>query len=590
MRRCSTMTEFFPTNADLFAKGGEIVDVVRPWMPRPLSHDEWARRDYRSVYAWRMAKLKEFRQNPSSLESAIAYYRTHKAEFIWHWMDTYNPRLEGAKWVPFIPFKRQDEFLQFIAELDRDQVNGLVEKCRDVGATWLLCGWSVACWLFDKDDATGWGSRKESLVDTLGDPDSIFEKMRLIVRRLPKEFLPKGFSNRNHATFMKMVNPENGSTITGESGDNIGRGGRKKRYVKDESAHYERPEKIQAALDDNTNVQIDISSVNGLGNVFHRKRESGIDWSPGKVIDPAFTRVFVFDWRDHPDKTQAWYDMRKAKAEREGMQHIFAQEVDRNYSAAVTNTVIPYEWLVSCIDAHLVVPCLRVPPPNQWMAGLDLADEGLDRNAQALRQWVILREVDEWGERDPGVSVRRSIYMLRNNIRYKIPHHTKTQYDSIGIGSNVKSEYNRWNDEGLLTKGHYPYVAWNAGAAVQNPFDHVIPDDDESLLNGEHYQNLKAQAWWSFRSRVYKTHLCVTQGAIYPADDLVSFDSDGLGEHLYPTLKELAQVVSKPSAHLKTMIDKKPNGVPSPNKADAVIMAYFPADEAGGQTLVGRYS
>jgi hypothetical protein len=60
------------------------------------------------------------------------------------------------------------------------------------------------------------------------------------------------------------------STATGEAGDNIGRGGRTLGYFKDESAHYEHRDLIEAALGDNTNVQIDISSVNGLGNVFHR--------------------------------------------------------------------------------------------------------------------------------------------------------------------------------------------------------------------------------------------------------------------------------------------------------------------------------
>ncbi|MDT9693866.1 hypothetical protein Q5762_37205, partial [Streptomyces sp. P9(2023)] len=82
---------------------------------------------------------------------------------------------------------------------------------------------------------------------------------------MPDIWRPKGLKPKDHLTFMKCINLENGSTITGESGDNIGRGGRKSMYFKDESAHYERPEKIEAALGDNTNVQVDISSVNGLG-------------------------------------------------------------------------------------------------------------------------------------------------------------------------------------------------------------------------------------------------------------------------------------------------------------------------------------
>lgn len=576
---------FFATHADIFDPPRTYDDVVAPWKPHALSHEQWPP-DYRAVYAWRIATLQRLRDDPELLADAKAYYAkpAHTAEFIMHWMDTYNPRKTGSKWMPFVLFDRQNLFAQFVMSLLADKENGLVEKCRDVGATWEACAISVTLWLFTRDIAVGWGSRKQELVDKLGDPDSIFEKMRLLIKRLPDVFMPDGFKTREHATFMKLINPENGSTITGESGDNIGRGGRKTIYWKDESAHYERPEKIEAALGDNTDVQIDISSVNGLGNVFHRRREAGVDWQPGAPIPAGMVRVFVFDWRDHPEKTQEWYDQRKAKADREGMQHVFAQEVDRNYSAAVQNTIIPYEWLQACIDAHLKVPYLRVPPPNVWMAGLDVADEGLDRNAQALRQWIILRSIEEWGERDPGATARRSIAMVRHIRGIKV------QYDSIGVGSNVKSEYNRLMDGGELRPGEVVYVAWNAGGKVVNPYDRIIPDDDDSLTNRDFFANFKAQAWWSFRSRCYKTFMAVTQGAVYPADDLVSFDSEGLGANLHPLLKELAQPVTKPSAGLKTMVDKAPSGTKSPNKADATIMAYFPAPDDAGYAIIGGYS
>lgn len=581
---------FFAANHDLFAPLPDVVATVEPWKPHALTHEQWPP-NYRGVYAWRIKTLNQLRENPEMIADAKAYYRKHKAEFIMHWMDTYNPRKAGAKWVPFILFARQAEFVLFLEELDRDEQNGLVEKCRDIGATWLLCAYSVACWLLDSDDATGWGSRKQELVDKLGDPDSIFEKMRLLVRRLPDVFHPVGFNTREHSTFMKLINPENGSTITGESGDNIGRGGRKKRYAKDESAHYERAEKVEAALGDNTNVQIDISSVNGLGNVFHRKRMAGVDWQPGKMIEAGYTRVFVFDWRDHPEKDQAWYDRRKAAAEREGMQHVFAQEVDRNYSAAVQNTIIAYDWIAAAVDAHLVIPALRVPPPNVWMAGLDVADEGMDRNALALRQWIILRSVEEWGERDAGVTARRAIQGVR---RYR---GIKVQYDSIGIGATVKAEYNRLvYDEKIITPGEVLFVPWNAGAEVVNKYARVIPDDEQSIINDDFFGNMKAQAWWSIRTRFYKTWRVVSAiraGEIppaYPPDDLISLDSVSLGAMLAPLMKELAQPTQGVGARLRMIVNKKPDGTRSPNLADAVIQAFFPAPDDNGLALTGSYS
>lgn len=577
-----TAAAFVPSNDDLLDWRNRPI-IVKPWEPEPLKHEQWPP-NYRAVYAWRLRQL-EVLKNPVMLESAKAYYSTHRKEFIMHWMDTYNPRKPDDKWTPFVFFWRQAEYIDFLEGCARDGENGLVEKCRDAGATWLSCAWSIACWLFEQDDAIGWGSRKQDLVDKLGDADSIFEKMRLILRRLPDCFLPVGYSPDKHATFMKFINPENGSSITGEAGDNIGRGGRKRVYFKDESAHYERPEKIEAALGDNTNCQIDISSVNGVGNVFHRRRESGIEWFPGFKAandNKGYVRVFVIDWRDHPEKTQEWYDIKRAKAEREGMLHIFAQEVERNYSAAIVNTIIEGHWISAAIDAHLKIPwCTPERMSSVWSAGFDVADEGMDRNALVKRQGIILRHAREWGERDPGLAARNVMEECREHKGIKI------QYDSIGVGSSVKSEYNRLVDDGIVEPGLLQMVPWNAGDAVQMPFERIIPDDDDSMFNKDFFGNMKAQAWWSIRTRFYKTWRAVTQGVFYPVDQLISLDSKC--PLLHKMVKEFAQPTRGSSTLLKMIVNKKPEGTMSPNIADAAVMAYFPMPEDYGIAAVGVY-
>ena len=562
-------------------------DLIIPSRPQPLSHSEWPP-NYKAVYAWRIQTLQTLRANPHMLASAKAYYSLHRKEFICDWMDTYDPRKIGIKWVPFVFFEKQGEFIDFLEELRISQQSGLVEKARDMGATWLACGYSIASWLFINDDAIGWGSRKQELVDKIGDASSIFEKLRMLVRRLPNVFKPEGLDERKHLTFMKCINPANGATIIGETGDNIGRGGRTGIYFKDESAHYERPEKIQAALDDNTNVQVDISSVNGLGNVFYNKRDAGIVWQPGEKIAPGYTRVFLIDWRDHPAKTQAWYDERRAKNMREGTMHLFAQEVDRDYSAAISNTVIPYEYIQAAVDAHLYIPCLMRSPdkiPDIWFQGLDVADGGKDRNGLAKRQWVILRHVEEWGERDTGITTRRAIAHARQH------KHIRTMYDAIGVGAGVKSEYNRITiDEKIVIPTFTP---WNAGAAVLDPYYHVVPGDDDSLTNDEFFKNLKAQAWWSLYTRFYKTWSCIQ--AIknnepipaYDPDELISLDSTM--PLLLQLMKELAQPVKKQSSSLQMIVDKQPDDTKSPNLADAVVMAYFPIPEDWSTVTVGSY-
>jgi hypothetical protein len=477
--------------------------------------------------------------------------------------------------MPFIMFERQAEFVRFLIAMIDGEENGLVEKARDMGATWVCCAVSVWLWRFYPGAAVGWGSRKEQLVDKLGDPDSIFEKMRILIRRLPREFWPVGFSETDHMAYMRIVNPATGATITGEAGDNIGRGGRKLIYIKDESAHYERPEKIEAALADNTRVQIDISSVNGLGNVFHRRREAGVEWV-GEVAK-AKTNVFVMDWSDHPAKDQAWYDARRAKAVADGLLHVFAQEVERNYSASIDGVIIPANWIASAIGA---AGKLGFEATGGIIAALDVADEGGDRNALAIRKGAALLSCDDWAEGDTGYTTRRAVQALSGLGPVTL------QYDSVGVGAGVKSEANRLTQSGEMP-ATITYTAWSAGAGVLNPDKRIAPDDRDTPLNKDYFANLKAQAWWQLRLRFERTHRAVTEGLKYNPDDLISLPPDM--PKLRQLQKELAQAtVSKTTGALKLAVDKSPPGTKSPNLADAVVMAFWPVN-ANAYNLTGVF-
>jgi phage terminase large subunit len=470
-----------------------------------------------------------YAKEPSALTEAKAFYGKNPGDFVNTWCDTYDPRnaahVGRSPRMPFVLFQRQWDFFEFLQGLVSNQCNGLVEKSRDMGATWGASGFSIANFLFVKGSSIGWGSRKADLVDNgAGDMDSIFEKMRYMLRSVPKVFYPKGF-DPDSLPYMRITCESTESSITGESGDNIGRGGRKMAYFKDESAWYERPEAIEAALGDNTRTQIDISSVHGLGNVFHRKREAGTDWEPGDPFYRNRTNVFVMDWRDHPDKDETWYRTREEAARDAGLLHVFRQEVDRDYSASIEGTIVPAEWLKACVDAHLKIPGMLDGP---WMGALDVADDTADnkgdRNAWSLRKNVVLTAVEDWGDRDTGETARRAVMLARN-----VGQPIKVQYDCIGVGSGVKSETNRLMATGEMPK-NVKFVSWDAGSSVLYPEQRVVTfdngnEDPESSLNKEFYGNLKAQGWWMLRRRAEKTFNCITKGKRYPVDEMMSLDS-----------------------------------------------------------------
>ena len=527
---------------------------------------------YKNVLRERTARWLAMR-DATSIALTRRYYKIDPVEFINTWVDTHDPRNganERPTRMPFVLFKRQRELVEFVHGCVKTPAHGLIEKSRDMGATWCCAAYSVWLWLFHENVSIGWGSRHALQVDRLGVIDSIFEKMRVLINYLPKELLPKGFSPDKHLSYMRIVNPENGSVIAGECGDNIGRGGRTLVYFKDEAAHYEHPEAIEAALMDNTRCQIDVSSVNGLGNVFHRRRENGVDWESGHKFVKDRANVFVMDWRDHPEKTQQWYDERKQKMIGEGLLHKFAQEVDRNYAASVEGTIIPHEWLPSAIDAHLKIK--GDWDSGQWVAGLDVADGGGDRNALAKRRGVVLRFIEEWGERDTGVTTRRCLSSCSDTKPIEV------QYDCVGVGAGVKAESNRLADDKFLPRG-IRLVPWDAGSGVLLPDRRVVDGDRDSPLNKDFYANLKAQAWWNLRRRFERTHRALTEGIKYPVEDMISIDST------LPRLRQLEKELCQPTAsrrtgNLKLVVDKMPEGTRSPNLADAVVMCYFPARQS----------
>jgi len=537
--------------------------------------------DYTTLFADRQKRFLLTKDDPILQAGSMEYYKTRPIEFVNDWCITYDPRnvSRGLPTImPFEMFPRQKELITFLLDCMLDLESGLIEKCRDMGATWVCCAFSVWLWIFHPGSATGWGSRKEQLVDKIGDPDSIFEKIRMILQYLPFWFLPKGFRIDRHCSYMKILNPDGSATITGEAGDNIGRGGRKSMYFKDESAHYERPDKIEAALGDNTDVQIDISSVNGNGNIFHRRRLAGEVYDPENKSGRGVTRIFVMDWRDHPAKDQSWYDARKRKAEEEGLVHIFNQEVDRDYSSAVEGILIPGPWVKAAIDAHIK---LGFAAEGKHRAGLDPYDEGMDRHAFVSIKGSVFTYVEEWSEGDTGQCANKGVELCKE---LQVRH---LQYDAPGVGAGVKAETNRMKRKDEMPK-NLNVIAWWPGGKVLNPSERIAEMEDAALMlekrtddeediqspkNRDFFKNIKAQGSWNLRRRFERTYKAITQGAKYDPAYLISIPSD-LPKRV-ALENELSQPTYKKDPSGKIIINKKPDGTKSPNLFDASIMATW---------------
>ncbi len=243
--------------------------------------------------------------------------------FVW----THDTRRKGR--LPFISYDCQRRAIDELKRcIDTGEDLG-IDKSRDMGVSWVTVIVLLWYWLYEPGALFHVGSRKEEYVDRPGDMKTLFVKARYIINSLPYWMKPKGLEPRRHMTFMKLENPENGNTITGESANTeFSRGGRFKAILLDEFAFWPFSNSVWTAAADSTPCRIPVSTPNGKGNRFGKLMTSR---KPGERIQNKLT----LHWSEHPLKTQEWYEGEKARRSPAEI----AQELDINYDQSVEGVV-----------------------------------------------------------------------------------------------------------------------------------------------------------------------------------------------------------------------------------------------------------
>lgn len=495
-----------------------------------MSDWDWRKPDYDGEFRRRLAALQRMRDKGTA-QKLCEYYADQPVAFIDDWGCTFDPRnaeIGLPTTVPFVLFDRQAEFVDWVVDRWRRREDGLVEKSRDMGVSWLCVGISVWMWRFHPGVVVGFGSRKEEYVDSINDPKSLFWKIRHFIEWLPGEFKPHGWSTKC-APFMRIQNPENGAVIVGEAGDNIGRGNRASIYFKDESAFYEHPDLIDAALSQTSNCKIDVSTPNGSGNPFYRKRHGGR------------VPVFVFDWKEDPRKDQAWYDKQVAVLD----PHIVAQEIDRNYEASVVNALLSGD----VVRAAAARGPADVRPRGGLRVGVDVARFGNDKTVISFRRGrVLLRQVPLSGLDTVAVAGR-----CRAEIASYGEEPEQIAVDTIGIGAGVAD----------MLRGWYPdRVDRSTGRTTK-----VVVDVNVSL-------KLDDGVDYNLRARMYRDLAEWLLTASIPNDQALITDLTALryGYRLGERIMESKD-------------DAKKRGVKSPDYADSLAVTFaIPAQPAPKKT------
>lgn len=308
---------------------------------------------------WRAAVHKRVAEDPEFAQAMIQACAKDPLFFINGWAWTYDPRPEiggvrrpFAK-LPFILYPFQEDAIKSLCRaLGGEDI--LVEKSRDMGASW-LCVISVFwAWRFRTGLSFLLGSRVEGYVDDPGNPKSMFWKIDYLLNNMPSWLRPAGYNPGEHRRKLHIENPENGSVIDGESTNaNFARGDRRTAIVLDEFAAVEAGHRILNATRDATACRIFNSTPAGTNNAFYAIRETGIKklrlhWSihPLKSVGLYTTdehgKLKVLDPKGYPKKGDGepfvpildgklrspWYDN---ECKRAANTQEIAQELDIDY-------------------------------------------------------------------------------------------------------------------------------------------------------------------------------------------------------------------------------------------------------------------
>lgn len=535
----------------------EIAPLIKEWtvstrLPEVIA--EMTRRYYYKAV---------IEQNELSIQAEI--YKCSKDPVHWfnNWIWTYDPR--GMAFglpanIPFVLRPKQVELVAWLEERESTQTHGLIEKSRDEGMSYVVLGFFLHRWLFVEGFAGGVGSRKEELVDKKGDPKTLFHKFRDMFSKMPDWLKPKGFVEKVHDNYMRIINPDNGATITGEAGDNIGRGGRTTMYFLDEWAFVERQEAVDAAISQNTNVHIKGSTPNGIGDRFHQDRFSGR------------YSVFTMPWRANPDKNWTvtyngkviypWYEKQLATLD----DVVLAQEVDINYAASVEGVLIPSAWVQASLDAHIK---LKIQPTGDRIGGLDVADEGKDKNSFTGRHGVVMNYLATWsGKGDDifGTTQKAMDICIEENIGTLF-------YDADGLGAGCRGDARVINEKRReLGLSEVNVESFRGSGSVHDPEGEMV----EKRLNKDFFANLKAQSWWSLRLRFQETFRAI-EGRDYDPDMIISLSTEDIdAKELALLTTELSQPTYTKNGVGKILVNKQPDGTASPNRADSVMICFNP--------------
>lgn len=218
----------------------------------------------------------------------------------------YNPKSTGAASTvtgPFVTWGVHDELVRKILDCIETHTDLVIEKSRDMGASW-LCLFVMAWFLIFRPNSTFLAvSRNADAVDS-PKSDSLFWKIDYMLAKLPGWMCEVGQKNKT-ITRRKMSYDHTAinSMIVGEATTKkIGIGGRATAMFMDEFSQIGNAWSVLSSTSDTSGCRIFNGTHTDMSTAFYELCQKG--------LENKYLEKHLLHWSMHPDKGKGayWYD------------------------------------------------------------------------------------------------------------------------------------------------------------------------------------------------------------------------------------------------------------------------------------------
>ncbi len=245
------------------------------------------------------------------------------------------------------------------------------------------------------------------------------------------------------------------------------------------------------------------------------------------------------------------------------------------FNDSVEDAIIPAEWFDAAIDAHKK---MGWKPSGARIAALDPADVGKDNKAYIERHGSVVCYAQSWYDGDANDSADKAITWAKaHGVNMFL-------WDGSGLGAALRRDITTaYKDTAVLVD------EYKAGEGVKNPeapveLDNWLNKEAEgrnTRKNKDQFGDRGSQDIYLLRRRFEKTYRAIEHGEYSNPDELISLDSEGIGEFMAQLRAELCRIprIYDNNGKFRRMPKKQMREklkIRSPGMADSLIMTMQP--------------